>query len=95
MTDLSVLTFILLIKKNSHSSVLYLGMINTFHVPNPIMLNLFSIPAWGRKCIFDLFFSTLLSALLCDFCAFPNFRHFTCTSFSIFLKKKREREKES
>ena len=70
MTDLSVLTFILLIKKNSHSSVLYLGMINTFHVPNPIMLNLFSIPAWGRKYIFDLFFSTLLSALLCDFVHF-------------------------
>ena len=28
------------------------------------------------------------------FCAFPNFRHFTCTSFSFFLKKKeRERKK--
>lgn len=72
--DLSAPTFILLIekkkKKPSHSSVCYLGMINTFHVLSPIMLNLFSIPAWDRKYIFDLFFSTLWSSLLCDFMHF-------------------------
>lgn len=34
------------------------------------MLNLFSIPALGRKYIFDLFFPILLSALPCDFMHF-------------------------
>lgn len=45
-------------------------MINKFHVPSPITLNLFSIPAPGRKYIFDLFFPTWLSTLSCDFMHF-------------------------
>ena len=69
-----------LLKKNSYSSVRSLGMINTFCVPSPITLSLFSIPAWGRKYISDLFFPTLLIASSCDFYAFHTFRYFTCTS---------------
>ena len=55
------------------------------------MRNLFPIPVWGRKYIFDLFFSTLLSALSCDFMHFLIFDTLPALFFSFFLKREREK----
>lgn len=48
-------TSLFFFKKKSQSSVCHLGNTNTFNALSSITLNLFSIPGWGRKYIFDWF----------------------------------------
>ena len=93
VTDLSVLTFILLIKKKFTLISFVSGHDKYISCPKSYYAKFISHSSMGQKIYLRFVLFNSFECIVMWFYAFPNFWHFTCTFFFIFSEKKREREK--